>query len=267
MKSIFCSSSPGRTSAELPGMMREFLHRFAEVRYRLRGRRRKFTDIFRDRFWGEGESVSGPGSSLAATAAVRERLGAIVREFEVRSLLDAPCGDFNWLSHTDLDVERYVGVDIVSQLVHLNRKRHARAGREFLEADIVVDPLPAADLVLCRDCLVHLSFRDARRALRNFRRSGSRLLLATTFPGVRENRDVPTGGWRPINLERPPFSLGPPLRLVDEECREADGAATGKFLGLWALDAAARAQRADGPDMAQADPGPADDRGHGAVSQ
>jgi len=222
------------------------MNRLAEIRYRLRGRRRKFNDIFRDRFWGNGESVSGPGSSLAETAVVREGLGAIVREHGVRTLLDAPCGDFFWLGRTDLELDFYVGVDIVPELVRLNRERHARPGRDFLEADIVVDRLPAADLVLCRDCLVHLSQRDALRALGNFCRSGSRLLLTTTFPGVAANRDIPTGGWRPINLEKSPYSLGPPLRLLDEQCREADGTPVGKHLGLWEMDAVARARRAGG---------------------
>jgi len=235
-----------RAFARLSAATDELAHRCAESRYRLRGRRRKFADIFRERFWGDGESVSGPGSSLAETAVVRNDLSSIVREFRVRTLLDAPCGDFHWMSRTDLDLERYVGVDIVAELVRGNRERHAGPGREFLEADIVVEPLPAADLVLCRDCLVHLSHRDAQRALRNFCRSGSRLLLTTTFPGFALNRDIPTGGWRPINLEKAPFHLGPPLLLRDEGCREADGTPVGKFLGLWELAAVASALRAGG---------------------
>lgn len=232
-----------RAFVRLGGAAVEFSQRWAEIRYRLRGRRRKFSDIFRQRFWGDGESVSGPGSSLAETGVVREELGRIVREFGVRTLLDAPCGDFHWMSRADFALDRYVGVDIVPELVRGNRERHAGPGREFLEADIVVAPLPAADLVLCRDCLVHLSHRDGLRALRNICRSGSHRLLATTFPGVAVNRDVPTGGWRPINLEKPPFNLGPPLRLADEGCRHPDGSPAGKFLGLWELDAVARSLR------------------------
>ena len=36
-------------------------------------------------------------------------------------------------------------------------------------------------MILCRDCLVHLTFDDARAALQNLRRSGSKYLLTTTF--------------------------------------------------------------------------------------
>jgi hypothetical protein len=47
--------------------------------------------------------------------------------------------------------------------------------------DLTRDPLPKVDLVLCRDCLVHLSFDDIYESLDNLRRSGSMLLLTTTL--------------------------------------------------------------------------------------
>jgi len=39
--------------------------------------------------------------------------------------------------------------------------------------DITSDPLPRADVILCRDCLVHFSLADAQAAIGNFARSGS----------------------------------------------------------------------------------------------
>jgi hypothetical protein len=43
-------------------------------------------------------------------------------------------------------------------------------GREFLHLDITTDRLPKVDAILCRDCLVHCSFRQIAAAVRNFRR-------------------------------------------------------------------------------------------------
>jgi len=97
------------------------------------------------------------------------------------------------------------------------------------------DPLPHADLILCRDGLVHLSFADIRAALRNFRRSGARWLLATTFIAHEHNDDIRTGGWRMLNLERLPFHLPPPATLIDERRPMPDGSDSGKRLGLWEL--------------------------------
>jgi hypothetical protein len=126
-----------------------------------------------------------------------------------------------------------VGVDIVRAIVEQNQRVHGDAHHRFVCLDLVIDPLPAADLVVCRDCLVHLSFADCHRALRNVRRSQSRFLLATTFTGLEENDDGVTGGWRPLNLERPPFRFPPPLALVDERRPPSVGVPHGKSLGLW----------------------------------
>jgi hypothetical protein len=187
--------------------------------------REVFSRIHGERLWGGGESASGIGSTLAATETVRRELPPLLSRLGVRMLLDAPCGDFNWMSAVDLGGVRYVGVDIVPELVEQNR---ARFGLEFLCANIARDPLPRADLVLCRDCLIHLPYRSARAALDNFRRSGAAYLLTTHYPGA-PNRDILTGQWRPLDLEGPPFNLPPPLQLIPE------GADSGRFLGLWRL--------------------------------
>ena len=195
-----------------------------------------FTEIFRTNAWGSAESVSGPGSTVARGLDFQEELIAVLDAWNVRSLLDAPCGDFNWmrqlLARRDL---AYTGVDIVAPLVAANARADTTAPRRFICADMTRDDLPEADLILCRDALVHLSFADARAAIRNFRRSGSRYLLATTFVNHSRNRDVTTGGWRPLNLQAAPFSLPAPLALVDERIAHAGGHHRDKRLGLWKL--------------------------------
>ncbi|HET7502615.1 MAG TPA: hypothetical protein VFK02_16455 [Kofleriaceae bacterium] len=182
----------------------------------------------------QAESVSGPGSTPWPTTIIRQRLPALFRELEVNTLLDAPCGDFNWLSTCELPAS-YIGCDVVGELIDDVRRRHAGPGRRFERLDLTRDPLPPADLILCRDCLGHLPFAQIAQALANFRASGARYLLATTFPDWRANTDiVQVGDWRPLNLERPPFDLGPPLRVIAEVNVE-DPRFSDKSLGLWAL--------------------------------
>ncbi len=106
----------------------------------------------------------------------------------VTSLLDAPCGDAGWINQAALGV-RYVGVDIVPSLIERLQAR-AAAGEisgEYHLADIVSDSLPRCDAILCRDCLVHLSFANIERAVANFRASGAAWLIATTFPDWQVN--------------------------------------------------------------------------------
>jgi hypothetical protein len=192
-----------------------------------------FTSIHRRNAWLGEESPSGPGSSLEATAVLRRELPCLLSELGCRSLLDAPCGLLGWLEQAALPVGSYCGVDIVEAVIAANRRCHGAPGRTFLCLDLRRDPLPEADLVLCRDCLVHFSFRDAQAALANFRGSGATWLLATTFPGHSRNQDAVTGEWRPLNLELPPFGLPPPRTLLDERCRDQGGRFADKSLGLW----------------------------------
>jgi hypothetical protein len=181
------------------------------------------------------ESASGPGSSLEATAAVREALPGVVEQIGARTFFDLCCGDCNWITHVSLGVDLYLGADIVPELVSENITKYGRGGRQFLHLDLLTSTLPKADLVLCRDCLVHLSHEDALRGLANICRSGSTYLLATTFTERRGNATIRTGEWTPYNLQLPPFNLPKPIEVINEQCREHYPDFTDKHLGLWRI--------------------------------
>jgi hypothetical protein len=121
------------------------------------GPREVFTEIFRRNIWGYQETVSGGGSTLHYTKQMREALPKLIGDLDVGTLLDLPCGDFHWMSEVKLPVTHYIGGDIVPRLVEVARVRYGRAEREFRTLDLCKDVLPQADLLLCRDCLIHLS--------------------------------------------------------------------------------------------------------------
>jgi hypothetical protein len=212
--------------------------RFAERRAEFHGLdlAQRFTRIHETNLWGADTSVSGVGSELDATAAIRERLPGLLKELGVRSMLDAPCGDHRWIANLDLELDRYVGVDIVPSIIEALRKRHeCDARRSFLLADMTRDSLPRCDLILTRDCLVHFSFATLQRALRNLKASGAVWLLATTFPELERNDDIEDADWRPLNFEIAPLNWPTPLEVVNERCTEAGGAYADKSLALWRL--------------------------------
>ena len=133
-------------------------------------------------------------------------------------------------------IEDYTGVEVVPQLVASNQERYGSPRVRFVERDLSNEPLPSADLVICRDCLVHLPTPLALRALRNIAATTSRYLLTTTFPLATVNRDVLIGAWRPLNLQRAPFLLGAPLESIAEYQEGSDDPFADKALALWALD-------------------------------
>jgi hypothetical protein len=190
-----------------------------------------FTGIYRNNVWQSVESRSGNGSTLERTKIVRQELPALLERLGVDSLLDAPCGDMNWIATIDLPIDTYIGADVVPDLIAANTRRHADRQRRFLVADITRDDLPRCDAVLCRDCLIHLPNATVLATIRNLRRSGAAYLLATTHTTVEENQDIAAGEWRSINLQKPPFLLPDPQQMLVENQD------TGKCLGIWRFEA------------------------------
>ncbi|MDX2302067.1 MAG: class I SAM-dependent methyltransferase [Microscillaceae bacterium] len=197
-----------------------------------------FTEIYQSNYWGDSESISGMGSNLEQTAAIRKELKILFEKFSITSILDIPCGDFNWMKEVDLQKIAYTGADIVEAIVHQNQEKYAQKAQiRFELLNLTEDSLPAVDLILCRDCLVHFSYEDFFKALQQIKTSQSKYLLTTTFTNPnRYNFDIQTGDWRVLNLEKAPFHFPKPIDLINEQCSEGNGAYSDKCLGLWRID-------------------------------
>jgi len=175
-----------------------------------------FTDIFKRREWGGEESASGTGSTQNQTAGLRAKPPEFLRDLAVDSLLDAPCGDYFWMRLIDLPIKRYMGIDIVPALIESNCNLYSTDRTSFRCVDLILDSLPPADFILCRDYLVHFSYRNIWAAFRNFKASGAKYLATTTFPSHTLNTDCFAGHWRPLNLQCAPFFLPEPDHLMIE---------------------------------------------------
>lgn len=101
-----------------------------------------FTDIYLNNKWKDAESRSGPGSNQEQTATLKTELPAMLRQLEVKSLLDIPCGDFAWMQAVELPVERYIGADIVQDVADSNRRSYGSPARDFVCLDLTKDTLP-----------------------------------------------------------------------------------------------------------------------------
>lgn len=211
--------------------------RKAYIRYQLKSKtaREIFTTIYEGNAWGGKESVSGRGSDVDQTRIITKELSSLFDACNISTVLDIPCGDFFWMKNVDLRNVDYTGADIVEELTRKNTETYGRDGIRFRCMNLIEDKLPKVDLILCRDCLVHLSFADIFLALGNVCSSQSEFFLTTTHTGRKENKDILTGQWRPLNLEIAPFMLPKPLELVIEDCPAGDGAYQDKALGLWRI--------------------------------
>jgi hypothetical protein len=176
-----------------------------------------FDYYYQNNTWGDSESVSGPGSTLAYTANIRTKIPELVEELGVFIILDSPCGDFNWFRAIEWNrAISYIGADIVKPLIDKNRLLYGDASKRFISLDITNDKLPQADLWLCRDCLFHLSYKDIAIAIQNFLTSDIRYILTSNHQNCTKNKDITTGSFRLLNLELPPFNLGKPIMVIDD---------------------------------------------------
>jgi len=192
----------------------------------------RFTTIYETHYWVDDESRSGGGSNLYATEKIRKSIPGLLLKYGVRSVLDIPCGDFFWFKEMKLDLDSYIGGDIVVPLIASVAEKYTSTTRSFRVMDLTKDVLPDCDLILVRDCFIHLSFESIFAALRNITRSKIRYLLTTHYADATPNVDLGTGTFHAVNLCAPPFNFPRALELIDDYAKGT----TPHQLGLWRVD-------------------------------
>jgi len=194
-----------------------------------------FSSYYNNNYWRNNESVSGGGSTIEGTKILREKLEKLFSKYEIKSILDLPCGDYNWMQYVKKDGIKYTGADIVGEMVEIDNKLFKNDLINFVKLDITKDNLPQNDLIIVRDCFVHLSYENILKALKQIKQSKSKYLLVTSFSKWPRNFDIPNGMWRPINLEKAPFLIDKPLEIIVEES-EKSATFSDKSLFLYLVD-------------------------------
>lgn len=197
--------------------------------------KQRFEDIYKNHSWKGITSVSGRGSDLDQTENIIKELPILFEDLDIISILDIPCGDFNWMKKINLNKYKYIGADIVKEITINNKKLYEKENISFQYMNLIEDALPEVDLIFTRDCLVHLSQDDIFKALNNICRSKSKYLLTTTYTDKHHNQDIMTGEWRMLNLELCPFYLPKPIKIINEKCTERGASYADKSLGLWKI--------------------------------
>ena len=190
----------------------------------------RFDEIYDTGFWLSKESRSGWGSEMRFTEHIRKMLPQLVEWLDIKSMVDVSCGDLNWVKHIlpEMDM-KYIGRD-VSKIIIAQDKEH------FPELDlgvmnIVEDIPPKADLIFVRDTFMHMPTADIEDAIDNFKGSGAKYLLASTF-NVGENGTTHPGGHRDFDVTT---ILGEPLLYIPDNSQGYDNYYY-KSMGLWALN-------------------------------
>ena len=201
----------------------------------------RFELIYKTNFWSSKESLSGFGSENKNTINIKKEIIKIINDYKIKSILDAPCGDFNWIEKILNEDLKYTGGDIVEELVNKNIKKYKKRNINFIQLDITNNDLPSADLMICRDCLIHLSFEKIKMFFQNFKKSKINYLLLTSYKLKNsekeiENLDIPDGEFREIDMMQPPFSLPKAINEILDKDEQTKNSAYYCYLNLYTKD-------------------------------
>ena len=181
-----------------------------------------FNRIYAEGTWGKdvaGKGTSGTGSTLEITREYRVYVEDFMKKHSVKSVVDAGCGDWSFSSAIDWGDASYLGIDIASDVIAAVRNKHEKGRIKFQVGDIT-DELPAAELLISKDVLQHLSNELVHKFIRNNLRKGKYKWVILTNDRGSENRDVASGGYRAIDLAAPPFEVRGlvdlPIKFGDE---------------------------------------------------
>jgi SAM-dependent methyltransferase len=191
-------------------------------------RRRAFQKAYSRNLWGDdgaSKFYSGVGSRGEAVETYAQRMASVLRSLRAElgrapTVVDLGCGDFEVgraLLERAPDI-RYIGCDIVPELIAYNSKTYVDPRVSFRQLDLVSDPLPDGDVCLVRQVLQHLSNADIAAFLKRLRYP--HVYVTEGHPAERAGPANPdkaagadvrfdwrTGRGRGVELDQPPYGL------------------------------------------------------------
>lgn len=171
-----------------------------------------FTTIYNTCVWGankEGEGHSGGGSMLINCHEYMDYLQNFMKTHDIKTVVDAGCGDWEFSRHVNWDGIQYVGYDVVKHVIEKNQKKFSSSNIAFAHGNLVTTDLPCADLLLCKHVLQHLRNEDILAFLPQLRKFKYCILVNQVDPDTlsSNNEDIEIGGGHKIDLNQPPFNI------------------------------------------------------------
>ncbi len=126
------------------------------------------------------ETYSGPGSLLKNTDNLIKHFPEFIKKYSIKSIIDIPCGDFNYMKEINLDNIEYTGYDISINAIKRCLK-FKKNNINFSVLDATVEQLKYADLIICKDLLLHLSFDHINLILDNIVKSNCKYFAVSRY--------------------------------------------------------------------------------------
>lgn len=164
-----------------------------------------FEKVYATNEWGKG---SGEGSAPKHTRGYVQFLQQFLKDNQIKSVVDMGCGDWQFSRFIDWSGIDYHGVDLVQSVIEANQRQFARPNVKFTRYDGDFSQLPAADLLIAKDVLQHLSHENIVKFLPSMDRYPRCLITNCVNPhGPTVNRDINDGEFRYLDLRLDPYRV------------------------------------------------------------
>jgi hypothetical protein len=141
-----------------------------------------FEEVYRRDMWKQGDSRSGLGSEGLVAERYIELVQNYAAKHELRTAVDAGCGDFTVGRRLARTFEQYVAFDVSSLIIEDNKRRYSDltgSNVTFDVVDMTSATFPRGDLILIRQVLQHLTNAQIEQILKNLEASNWRRVLIT----------------------------------------------------------------------------------------
>ena len=183
------------------------------------------------------ESLSGPGSFINNTKETVLLINETIKKYNIKSILDLGCGDWNWFKTIDIQGISYVGWDAHNDMIKSNNDKYGNKNIKFEVKDIILEEYDKVDLIICRDVLFHLDTSFSKICIEKIKKS-CKFLISTSFNDIKENINISSyckinnWGFYKINLNIMPFNLHKALKKsVIEKNNSSNG--YNRFINLY----------------------------------
>ena len=165
-----------------------------------------FDKIYKYNTWIFG---SGSGSVPINNKPYIEFLKKLLKEKQIKSVIDIGCGDWQLAKTIDWKNIKYLGIDTVKTVIKHNHELYGSKNIKFIHKNILeYGNLPNADLCIIKDVFQHLSNKNINKILEILKSKKIKYILIVNDETLTNlNFDIKNGGYRPVNLTKAPFNL------------------------------------------------------------
>lgn len=171
-----------------------------------------FDSIYESGLWGKDENnegTSGSGSSFENSEIYFNYLQDFLRDKNIRSVVDAGCGDWQFSKFIDWRGISYFGYDASRMIIEKNAETYGSENIRFIHENFVNSDLPNADLLIVKDVLQHLSIHNIHQAVKQFDKFKYVIVVNDVDPETLSalNLDIRDGDYRTLDITLEPFSV------------------------------------------------------------